>query len=59
MKKVVIMEEEDFTKLAVESIHIASDVSLGQDVTDNEKCMKEVLQSIERHINAIQLILNK
>ncbi len=58
MKRVVIMSEADFVKLAVESTHIASDVSLGKDVTDNEKCMKEVLQSIGRHIKTIQAIID-
>lgn len=66
MKKVVIIDERDFAKLATECNHIENAVSLAKDVMDEMEdkdktltCLQESLTSISRHIDAVQRILNK
>lgn len=59
MKKVIIISERDFAKLATESNYIESAVSLAKDSIDNRECMEEIIKSIERHITMIQSVLNK
>ena len=62
MKKVVILEEKEFAKLVAESNHIKHIVSIIRETMNDKvsiKNIKEALKSIERHSNAIHLVLDK
>ena len=57
-KKLVIMEQKDFTKLAIECNFIDSALSLAKESNDIE-FLRESLKSIEKHLATIQNILEK
>ena len=62
MKKAIILEEKEFEKLIAESNHIKHIVSITKESMEEKvsiKSIKEALKSIDKHSNAINLILNK